>query len=73
MCFYGDMKQFLNASEIARIEKVDKSTVSYWIKKGYFENISRVGEKGPYRIPLASYEVFRERRIRQVQTSPEDT
>lgn len=52
------MKQFLNAAEIARLQNVDKSTISKWIKKGMFKDVSRPGGKGQYRIPLSSYEDF---------------
>lgn len=55
---YSYMKQYLNAAEVARIQKVHKSTVIKWIKKGYFEGVKRPGGKGQYRIPLASYEEF---------------
>lgn len=61
------MKQYLNAAEIARIEGVDKSTVTHWIKKGYFKNIVRVGDRGQYRIPLSSYEEFKKTRIKKVK------
>lgn len=50
------MKQFLNAAEIARIHRVDRSTVAKWIKRGKFKNVSRLGGTGHYQVPLASYE-----------------
>ncbi|HUW22404.1 MAG TPA: helix-turn-helix domain-containing protein [Candidatus Bathyarchaeia archaeon] len=61
------MKAFLNAAEIARIEGVDKSTVTIWIKKGYFKNVVRVGNRGQYRIPLSSYEEFKKEKIQKVE------
>lgn len=68
VCNSKYMKSFLNAAEIARLEGVDKSTVTIWIKKGYFENITRVGNHGQYRIPLASYEKFKQDRIQKVES-----
>lgn len=64
------MKAFLNAAEIARVEGVDKSTVTIWIKRGYFKNVQRVGEHGQYRIPLASYEEFKKERVQKLGKQP---
>lgn len=61
------MKQFLNAAEIARIEGVDKSTVTHWIKKGYFKHVVRVGKRGQYRIPLSSYEEFKKKKVQKIE------
>jgi len=52
------MRGYFRASEIAKIEKVDRTTVWHWIKKGYFKNVSR-DAKGRYKIPLSSYEAFK--------------
>jgi len=64
------MKAFLNAAEIARIEGVDKSTVTIWIKKGYFKNVQRVGDRGQYRIPLASFEEFKKEKVQKLEKQP---
>lgn len=56
------MKQSLNASQIARVEKVHKSTVSHWIKDGRFEKVFWDENTGQYLIPLSSYEKFKKTR-----------
>lgn len=56
------MRRYLSAGEIAKLEKVDKSTVTHWIKKGLFENITTAGHRGRrarYLIPLESYAKFK--------------
>jgi len=64
------MRAFLNAAEIARIEGVDKSTVTIWVKKGYFKNVQRVGDRGQYRIPLTSYEEFKKEKVQKLEKQP---
>lgn len=59
------MKLYLNAADIARVEKVDRSTVSYWIKQGYLRYVKRAEENGEYRISLTAYQQFKERRQKQ--------
>jgi hypothetical protein len=59
------MKQFLNAADIARVEKVDKSTVTDWIKKGYFGKVRKIHPGGQYVIPLSVYEKFKKRRANE--------
>lgn len=52
------MKDFLNAAEIAKLEKINPLTVSRWIRKGVFPNARKVGRA--YRIPLSDYQIWRE-------------
>lgn len=50
------MKSFLNASEVAKLLKVDRATVTRWANKGLLKGAIRVGEKHQWRIPLTAYE-----------------
>jgi len=50
------MKRYLNASEVARLLKVDRATVTRWIKKGIIKNVLRPKGTQNYRIPLSQYE-----------------
>lgn len=51
------MKQFLNASEVAKLLQVDRATVSRWIKKGMLRAERPHGAQ-QWRVPLAAYEQF---------------
>jgi len=50
------MKKYLNASEIARLLKVDRATVTRWAQKGKFKGAVRIGKSHQWRIPLSSFE-----------------
>jgi excisionase family DNA binding protein len=50
------MKAFLNAAEVAKLLKVNRATVTRWLKKGLVKNAIRPGKGHQWRIPLASYE-----------------
>ena len=50
------MKAFFNASEVARLLKVDRATVARWIKKGLVKGAVRPGNTQQWRIPFSSYE-----------------
>ena len=50
------MKNYLNASEVARLLSVDRATVTRWIKKGVIKKAIRVGDAQQWRIPFKSYE-----------------
>ena len=52
------MKAFLNASEVAKMLKVDRSTVVRWLGKGLFKGAVRIEANHHWRIPLESYEKF---------------
>jgi excisionase family DNA binding protein len=50
------MKAYLNASEVAKLLKVDRATVGRWLKKGLVRGAIRPSEGHQWRIPLAAYE-----------------
>jgi predicted site-specific integrase-resolvase len=50
------MKAYLNASEIARLLKVNRATITRWAKKGIFKGAIQVKGTHQWRIPLSSYE-----------------
>jgi len=50
------MKGYLNASEVAKLLKVDRATVTRWIKKGIIKNVLRPKGTQNYRIPISEYE-----------------
>ncbi len=52
------MKQVLNASEMARLLKIDRATVTRWIKQGKFRGVHRPPGAQNWRIPIAAYEEF---------------
>jgi predicted site-specific integrase-resolvase len=52
------MKAYLNASEIAKLLKVDRATVSRWLKKGLLHGAVRLESTHQWRVPLAAYENF---------------
>jgi len=56
------MKTFLNASEVAKLLKVDRATVSRWLKKGLIEGAISPSEGHQWRIPLSSIEKLRKER-----------
>ncbi len=52
------MKAYLNASEIAKLLKVDRATVSRWLKKGLLRGAVRLESTHQWRVPLVAYENF---------------
>jgi excisionase family DNA binding protein len=52
------MKAFLTVPEVARLLKVNRSTVLRWIQKGVIQGASKLPGTKQWRIPLASYEAF---------------
>jgi excisionase family DNA binding protein len=50
------MKQFLNASEVAKLLGVDRATVIRWIKKGAISGVVRPPGSQQWKIPLSAYE-----------------
>lgn len=52
------MKAYLNASEVAKLLRVDRATVSRWIKKGLLKGAIRLDNTQQWRIPLETYENF---------------
>jgi excisionase family DNA binding protein len=50
------MKQYLNTSEIAKLLKVDRATVSRWAQQGKFKGAIRIEKSHQWRIPLSTFE-----------------
>jgi excisionase family DNA binding protein len=50
------MKQYLNASEVAKLLKIDRATVSRWAQQGKFKEAIRIGKSHQWRIPLSAFE-----------------
>ncbi len=52
------MKTYLNASELGKLIKVDRATVTRWLKKGLVEGAISPSEGHQWRIPLRSVDKF---------------
>jgi excisionase family DNA binding protein len=50
------MKIYLNASEVARLLKVDRATVTRWAQQGKLKGAVRIGKSHQWRIPFSTYE-----------------
>ena len=50
------MKAYLNASEVAKLLRVDRATVSRWVKRGVIKGAIRPDNTGQWRIPLEAYD-----------------
>jgi excisionase family DNA binding protein len=50
------MKSYLNASEVAKLLKVDRATVSRWANDGKIKGAIRIDKSHEWRIPISSYE-----------------
>jgi predicted site-specific integrase-resolvase len=50
------MKAYLNASEISKLLKVNRATITRWAKKGIFRGAIQVKGTHQWRIPLSAYE-----------------
>jgi excisionase family DNA binding protein len=50
------MKRYLNASEIAKLLKVDRATVMRWAHQGKFKGAMQVGKSLQWRIPISAFE-----------------
>jgi predicted site-specific integrase-resolvase len=50
------MKAYFNASEISRLLKVNRATITRWARKGIFKGAIQVEGTHQWRIPLSSYE-----------------
>jgi predicted site-specific integrase-resolvase len=50
------MRLYLNATEAAKVLKVDRATVSRWAKQGKFKDAVRIDNPPIWQIPLASVE-----------------
>jgi helix-turn-helix protein len=51
-----EMKSYLNASEIAKLLKANRATITRWAKKGVFRGAIQVKGTHQWRIPLSAYE-----------------
>jgi hypothetical protein len=60
------MKAYLNASEISKLLKVNRATVTRWAKKGVFRGAIQVKGTHQWRIPLSAYEeVVKQKQIQK--------
>jgi excisionase family DNA binding protein len=50
------MKAYLNASEVAKLLKVDRATVTRWANNGKLKGAIRIEKSHQWRIPISSYE-----------------
>lgn len=50
------MNAYLNASEMAKLLRVDRATVSRWLKKDLIPTAVRIQGKQQWRIPISAYE-----------------
>jgi len=50
------MKSYLNASEVAKLLKVDRATVTRWAQQGKFKGAIRIDKSHQWRIPISAYE-----------------
>jgi excisionase family DNA binding protein len=53
-CIY--MKSYLNASEVAKLLKVDRATVTRWAQQGKLRGATRIGKSHQWRIPMSAFE-----------------
>jgi excisionase family DNA binding protein len=52
------MKQYLNASEVAKLLKVDRATVTRWAQQGKFKGAIRIDKSHQWRIPLSDFQAL---------------
>ena len=50
------MKPYLNASEVAKLLKVDRATVTRRASQGKFKGAIHIDKSHQWRIPISSYE-----------------
>ena len=50
------MNSYLNASEVAKLLKVDRATVTRWAQQGKLIEAVRVGKSHQWRIPMSAFE-----------------
>jgi Helix-turn-helix domain len=56
LVYSREMKAYLNASEISKLLKVNRATITRWAKKGIFRGAIQVKGTHQWRIPLSAYE-----------------
>jgi excisionase family DNA binding protein len=50
------MKPYLNASEVAKLLKVNRATVTRWAQQGKLNGAIRIDKSHQWRIPLSALE-----------------
>jgi excisionase family DNA binding protein len=50
------MKPYLNASEVAKLLKVNRATVTRWAQQGKLKSAIRIEKSHQWRIPLSAFE-----------------
>jgi excisionase family DNA binding protein len=50
------MKSYLNASEVAKLLKINRATVTRWAKDGKLKGAIRIDKSHQWRIPISAYE-----------------
>jgi len=50
------MKSYLNASEVAKLLKVDRATVTRRAQQGKLKGAVRIGKSHQWRIPMSAFE-----------------
>jgi excisionase family DNA binding protein len=50
------MKLYLNASEVAKLLKVDRATVARWAQQGKLKGAIRIEKSHQWRIPISAFE-----------------
>jgi excisionase family DNA binding protein len=51
-----EVKSYLNASEIAKLLKVDRATVTRWAQQGKLKGAIKIGKSYQWRIPMTAFE-----------------
>jgi excisionase family DNA binding protein len=52
------MKAYLNASEVAKLLRVNRATVTRWLNKGLLKGAIKPDNGHQWRIPLEAYDKF---------------
>jgi excisionase family DNA binding protein len=50
------MKSYLNASEVAKLLKVDRATVTRWTQQGKLKGAIKIDKSHQWRIPISTFE-----------------
>ncbi len=54
--YCNDMKSYLNASEVAKLLKIDRATVTRWAQQGKLKGAIRIKKSHQWRIPMSAFE-----------------
>ena len=63
------MKSYLDVTDIAKITKVQRSTIINWINSGKFGKVQKVGNE--YRIPHTVFKRWWDENIKTIQSEDE--